>query len=261
MRIVITGASSGIGHELAKIYKARGDKLFLVARRIELLDEFLGENIFGADLSKLDEAIRTGEAIAKWNPDLIIINAGISLGHSQDKLTNLNDFENLFITNFSSIHPTLYPTLLKWINYFNNNLSSITNLHSGSGTEKIDKRIVFISSLASLITLPSSIAYSTSKRAMNSYAEGLRFFLKPYGVKIITILPGFIETPLTHKNKFNMPFILPLEKGVEEIYDAIEANKVFYPFPYIFYILIKILNLLPNFLRDWFISKSVVGVQ
>lgn len=255
MRIVITGASSGIGHELAKIYKARGDKLFLVARRIELLGKFLSENIFGADLSELDEAIRTGEAIAKWNPDLIIINAGISLGHSRDKLTNLNDFEKLFITNFSSIHPTLYPTLLKWINHSNN------NLHSGSGTEKIDKKIVFISSLASLITLPSSIAYSTSKRAMNSYAEGLRFFLKPYGVKITTILPGFIETPLTHKNKFNMPFILPLEKGVEQIYDAIEDNKVFYPFPYIFYILIKILNLLPNFLRDWFISKSGVGVK
>ncbi len=244
MRVVITGASSGIGNELAKIYKNEGHQLFLVARRTELMTEFTGEKIVGADLSKLDESVRVGEAIEKWNPDLIIINAGMSLGHSRDKLTSINDFETVFLTNFSSIHPTLYPILNKW--------------SKGYGH---DKKIVFISSLASLISLPSSIAYSTSKRAMNSYAEGLRFFLKPHGAKVITILPGFIDTALTHKNKFKMPFILPLDKGVELIYDAIEQNKIFYAFPKIFYYAINLLNLMPNILIEWIVAKSRIGLN
>ncbi len=111
-------------------------------------------------------------------------------------------------------------------------------------------KIVFISSLASLISMPSSKAYSASKRALNAYAESIRYKYMQDGIKVINILPGFIQSEMTDKNEFNMPFLLSNKDGVNKIYNAIEKNKRFYAFPLRFYLIIKTMNLLPQFLRD-----------
>jgi short-subunit dehydrogenase len=231
MKILITGASSGIGEELAKRYSSPENHLYLIARSCEKLEvlkkELQNVTPICKDLSNLEEASALGEELPEL--DLLIFNAGISLGHDSKHFTSSADFERLFSINFLSIHRTmekLYP-----------------KLKSGS-------KIVFISSLASIISLPSSIAYSTSKRALNSYAEGLRYFLKPKGVEVLNILPGFIVTPLTDKNGFKMPFLLSLEKGVDRIEKAIQKGKVSYAFPKRFYFLIKFISFLPTQIRD-----------
>jgi short-subunit dehydrogenase len=116
-------------------------------------------------------------------------------------------------------------------------------------------KIVLISSLASLVGAPTSMPYSASKRALNSYAQSLRNLLAKDGIKVINILPGFIKTDMTAKNDFYMPFLMELKEGVDRIEKAIEEDKKEYAFPRRFYYLIKLFNLLPLSLQDKLLQK------
>jgi short-subunit dehydrogenase len=115
-------------------------------------------------------------------------------------------------------------------------------------------KIVLISSLASLVGTPTSMPYSASKRALNSYAESLRNLLAP-DIKVINILPGFIKTDMTDKNDFYMPFLTDLKSGVDRIVYAIENEKKEYAFPKRFYYLIKLFNMLPLGVKDMILRK------
>lgn len=235
MRILITGASSGIGRELAKLYATKDNELILLARREDRLQELQSQllnaksvEIVVADVGEFDELQEKIRDIGIV--DTVILNAGISLGHSLE-ITPFYDFKKLYDVNLLSNHAILEVLLPQF-------------KAKGSG------KIVFISSLASLISMPTSVAYSSSKRAMNAYAEGIRYKYKNSGIKVINILPGFIKSEMTDKNSFKMPFLLDTDVGAKRIYDAIAKEKRFYPFPFRFYLVIKLLNLLPQFLRD-----------
>jgi short-subunit dehydrogenase len=238
MRIIITGASSGLGKHLALGYASSDNELVLLARRLEKLEAVAAEcRLKGAkvetiicDVNDFELMKTIGTVLTKTQIDRIILNAGISVGHSAG-VTPFDDFHRLFQTNFLSVHALLEPIIPKMI-------------------EQKSGEIVFISSLASLMSMPTSIAYSSSKRALNAYAEGLRYQLKSYGIDVMTILPGFIDSEMTQKNRFKMPFLLSTDVGVMRIAKAIEKKKYFYPFPFRFYLMIKATLLLPQFLRD-----------
>jgi short-subunit dehydrogenase len=236
VKILITGASSGIGEELARQYANEKNELILLARREERLLKLQSEllphaksvTIVIADVTNFDalqEKIRT-----LGHVDMVILNAGISIGHSLS-ITPFSDFKNIYDVNVLSNHAILEILLPHFI-------------------AKKSGKIVFISSLASLISMPTSKAYSSSKRAVNAYAEGLRYNYKSDGIKVITILPGFIKSELTDKNSFHMPFLLSTQEGVQRIVKAIEKEKRLYAFPLRFYLIISFLNALPQFLRD-----------
>ena len=247
--IVITGASSGIGYELALRYANTKTHLILLARRKEKLEELsllcqkkgAIVDIYCVDMADCDSVIKTALTIIDKIPfiDRIILNAGMSLGHKAD-ITPFSDYEYLWKVNFLSNHALLEPFI-----------PLLQKQKSG--------HIVFISSLASIITMPSSIAYSSSKRALNAYAEGLRYKLLPFNVDVSIIKPGFIKSELTDKNQFKMPFILPLDKGVDNIFNAIKKRKVSYAFPKRFFYLISFLNLLPQFIKDKIILKKNIS--
>ena len=169
---------------------------------------------------------------------MVILNAGVSLGHSSDEayIPTIAEFEKLYRVNVLSAHAILEVLL---------------PLFKAQKSGKI----VFISSLASLFSMPSSKVYSSSKRALNAYAEGIRYKYNKYGIKVINILPGFIKSELTDKNDFNMPFILDTEVGVAKIVKAIAKNRRQYIFPLRFYLIIKLLNILPNFLREKIVNS------
>jgi len=241
VRILITGASSGIGEELARAYAKTDNELILLARREtrlknladELLPHVKSAEIVVVDVTQFDtlqEKIKRIGAV-----DMVILNAGISIGHSGE-ITPFKDFKNLYDVNLLSNHAILEILLPHF------------------KAQKSGK-IVFISSLASLISMPSSKAYSSSKRALNAYAEGIRYKYKKDGIKVINILPGFIKSELTDKNSFHMPFLLSTKNGAKKIYKAIEKEKRFYAFPLRFYLIISFLNLLPQFLRDKIVNS------
>lgn len=241
MKILITGASSGIGEALARLYATKDNELFLLARREERLQELQNElapltkktEIIVCDVADFDKLQRKIRELL--DVDMVVLNAGISLGHSLE-ITPFTEFKKLYDVNVLSNHAILEVLLPKFL-------------------EKKSGKIVFISSLASLLSMPSSKVYSSSKRALNAYAEGLRYKYKNDGIKVINILPGFIKSEMTDKNSFKMPFFLSTEAGAKRIYDAIEKEKWFYPFPLRFYCIIKLLNLLPQFLRDKIINS------
>ncbi|WP_345992640.1 SDR family NAD(P)-dependent oxidoreductase [Sulfurimonas sp. HSL-1716] len=238
MKILITGASSGIGAALAHRYAKDGNHLILLSRdknRLQDLQRSLScktdiIDIDICDFELLQKRIKEIDSI-----DMVILNAGISIGHSLE-ITPFDDFKKLYDTNLLSYHALLEPLLPKF-------------------KEKKSGTIVFISSLASLITMPSSVAYSSSKRALNAYAEGIRYKYKPHGINVVNILPGFIDTPLTQKNDFSMPFLMSLEEGSKRIEKAIEKRKRIYAFPLRFYLIIKTLGLLPQFLRERIVNS------
>ena len=236
MKILITGASSGLGAELARQYATKENELILLARREErlvaLCDELYEKckniDIVVADVTLFEELQSKIELIGRV--DMVILNAGISVGHSEE-ITPFREFKKLYDVNLLSNHAILEVLLPKF-----------KAAQSG--------KIVFISSLASLFSMPSSKAYSSSKRALNAYAEAIRYKYRPDGIKVINILPGFIKSELTDKNDFAMPFLLSTEDGVKRIKKAIEKDKRVYAFPLRFYLIIKLLNLLPHFLRE-----------
>jgi len=236
MNILITGASSGIGAELAKRYKERGDTTFLIARRVEKLK---GDYNFQCDVSDFEKLRKIVKEITeKYSIDIVIANAGISYPHSNEFM-KFEDFKKTIDINFISVHALLegiVPQMKK----------------RGKG------KIVLISSLASFVASPTSLAYSASKRALNSYAEALRNQLDRFNIKVINIQPGFIESEMTAKNRFKMPFLMSLEKGVDKIEWAILHNKKEYAFPFIFASIVKLLSILPNFIKD-FILKSWIS--
>jgi short-subunit dehydrogenase len=241
LKILITGASSGLGAELARQYATPENTLILLARRedklfalrSELFERCKSVEIIVADVTEfesLQEKIKQIGAI-----DMVILNAGISVGHSTE-ITPIKDFKNLYDVNLFANHAIL---------------EILLPLFQAQKSGKI----VFISSLASLISMPSSKAYSSSKRALNAYAESIRYRYKKDKIKVINILPGFIKSELTDKNDFKMPFLLSTEKGVKKIIKAIKKEKRVYAFPFRFHLIIKLLNILPHFLREMIVNS------
>ena len=240
MTTVITGASSGIGAALAKHYAHERKKLVLLARRKERLEELaltcnaLGARtkIYAVDVSDFAALQNIAREIAREEKSIerVILNAGISIGHSLE-ITPFADFKRLYDVNLLSVHALLEPLLPKLL----------------SQNEKA--HLIFISSLASFITMPSSVAYGSSKRALNAYAEGMRYKYKKH-LHVSVIMPGFIDTELTRKNDFAMPFFMDIETGVRHIVRAIEQKHYRYAFPLRFTLIIRTLLLLPQFLRE-----------
>ena len=234
MNILITGASRGIGRELLNRYLKKADKIYAVARNTDRLKNLQNVEPVNLDLADLDKVREFAKSLK--NIDLVIANAAISLPHSPD-FTPFEDFKKTFDVNFLSIH-----ALLEGI------VPDMQKRKKG--------KIVLISSLASLVGAPSSMPYSASKRAINSYAQSLRNMLEKDNIKVINILPGFIKTDMTDKNDFYMPFLMDLQSGVDKIVYAIEKEKKEYAFPKRFYYLIKLFNMLPLNVQDKLLQKT-----
>jgi short-subunit dehydrogenase len=236
LKILITGASSGIGEALSRLYANKENELYLLARREDRLKKLQTElsplarkvDIIVCDVTDFETLQH--KMIELPDVDMVILNAGISLGHSLE-ITPFAEFKRLYDVNVLSNHAILEVLLPKFL-------------------EKKNGKIVFISSLASLFSMPSSKVYSSSKRALNAYAEGLRYKYEPHGIKVINILPGFIKSELTDKNKFYMPFLLDTISGAKAIKKAIDRDKRFYAFPTRFYFFITIFRTLPPFLKQ-----------
>ncbi len=244
--ILITGASSGIGKAIAKALSSYNCKLILLSRRIEILSSIKENSKNGkaeiqiekCDVSNKQEVKNVFEKIFKQygTIDLAILNAGV--GHP----VKLDDF------NSDLADETFKVNVLGMIYCIEQLLPSFLEKKKGI--------IAGTSSLADNRGFAGSGFYCASKAAASIYLESLRVELSHFGVKVLTIKPGFVKTAMTDKNNFEMPFLLQPEKAADFILKGIQKEKPIIQFPFPIILMTKLVGLLPNWLY-FFLAKRV----
>ncbi len=210
--VFITGASSGIGRALAAEYAGRGWRLALVARRGERLKAWAREQDLAPSTCLCIEAdVRDPLAMrraatecltALGLPDLVVANAGISVGVDVALAEDVDVFAEVLDTNVLGMVHTFQPFV-----------SAMTHARRGV--------LVGVASVASLRGLPGHAAYCASKAAVLALCESMRVELQPSGVRVLTLLPGFVATPLTRYNPYRMPFLMSAEEFARRAADCI----------------------------------------
>jgi len=244
--VFITGASSGIGQALALRFYAAGYRLALAARRTEEVQSWAETNavsasryqIYGADVSSIDSIVAAGMACmaAQGVPDVVIANAGISIGMDTAERMDLDVMAQTFATNNVGMAATFHPFVAAMV-------------ARGTGA------LVGIASVSGIRGLPGHGAYCASKAAVIGYCESLRGELRPSGVKVVTISPGYIDTPLTRQNRYGMPFLMKAEVFADKAFATIQAGRSYRVIPWQMGVVAKLLRVLPNVVFD----KALAG--
>jgi short-subunit dehydrogenase len=239
--VFITGASSGIGQALAARFHDAGYRLALAARRTAEIDAWAGARGIGADrcrsynadVARTDSIVEAGLAcIADQGlPDVVIANAGISIGIDTAEREDLEVLAQTFATNNVGLAATFHPFVRPMA-------------ERGSG------RLVGIGSVAAIRGLPGHGAYCASKAGVVAYCESLRGELRSSGVRVVTLCPGYVDTPLTQGNRYGMPFLMRADDFAERAFRAIEAGASYRVIPWQMGVVAKLMRVLPNALFD-----------
>jgi short-subunit dehydrogenase len=239
--VFITGASSGIGQALAARFHAQGWRLALVARRdAELRDWTRAQGfdepavqVYAADVRDVAAITAAGRSCIERQglPQAVIANAGISSGIDSARLEDLDVMRATLDTNNLGMAATFQPFI-----------EPMRRRRSGT--------LVGIASVAGIRGLPGHAAYCASKAAVIAYCESLRGECRPFGVRVVTIVPGYIDTPLTRGNPYPMPFLMPPERFAAAAMDAIVAGRSYRVIPWQMGVVAKLLRLLPNAVFD-----------
>lgn len=237
--ILITGASSGIGRALALAYAQKGVKLLLTGRNAERLGEV--ERLCrdkGAAVKTCATCVTERAAFQKqvsvWDDlepiDLVIANAGISGGVR-------DDFQAIVDTSLEGTFNTVNPLIARM-------------------QARKKGQIALMSSMAGWRGMPNAPAYSTAKVAVRAYGEALRPLLARDNVEVSTIFPGFVRTPLTDANKFDMPFLMDADKAAEIIRGGLEKNKARIAFPWQMYLMARLIAMMPLCVGDFILMRA-----
>jgi short-subunit dehydrogenase len=239
--VFITGASSGIGQALAWRFYQAGYALALVARRTDTIELWADQRqlsayryrIYSADVTLTDSIVAAAQACLQQQglPDVVIANAGISMGIDSAVREDLQVMARIFATNnlgmAATFHAFIAPMQAR-----------------GTGA------LVGIGSVAGIRGLPGHGAYCASKAAVISYCESLRGELRGSGVQVVTLCPGYIDTPLTQNNAYRMPFLMQPPAFAHHAFQAIEAGVSYRVIPWQMGVVAQLLRCLPNRLFD-----------
>jgi short-subunit dehydrogenase len=243
---VITGASSGIGAALARLYARPGVRLGLTGRDAARLEEVAGAcRAMGAEaIAKIiDVTDRAG--MEKWlietdeaQPiDLVIANAGISAGMGDSRAgESPAQVRKLFDVNLTGVLNTIDPVLPRMIS-------------RGHGS------LALMSSLAAFRGWPGAPAYCATKAAVKSYGEGLRGAIARTGVNVHVICPGFVRSRMTAVNKFPMPLLMDAERAAEKIAAGIVRNRGRIAFPFPLHFFAWLCGAAPDFIAQKILGK------
>ena len=239
--VCITGASSGIGQALAARFYRAGYRLALVARRTAEVHAWAEAQrfeadrfaVYGADVRDVAAITGAGRAClaAQGVPDVVIAAAGISVGMDTAVFGDLDVMRATFETNNLGLAATFQPFVAPMC-------------ARGSG------RLVGIASVAGIRGLPGHGAYCSSKAGVISYCESLRGELRASGVKVVTLGPGYIDTPLTRNNPYGMPFLMQADDFAERAFSAIVQGVSYRVIPWQMGWVAKLMRVLPNRLFD-----------
>ena len=244
--VYITGASSGIGQALAARYHRAGYRLALVARRAAEVQAWAQAQGFAADTYAVyaadvrDTAAITGAGraciAAQGVPDVVIANAGISVGFDTAIFEDLEVMRAIYETNNLGLVATFQPFV-----------APMRARRSGT--------LVGIASVAGIRGMPGHGAYCSSKAAVIAYCESLRVEMRDCRVKVVTLGPGYIDTPLTRENPYSMQFLMQPDDFANRAFEAIERGVSYRIIPWQMGIVAKLMRILPNPLFD----KLVAG--
>ncbi|MHB8905617.1 MAG: SDR family NAD(P)-dependent oxidoreductase [Melioribacteraceae bacterium] len=244
--ILVTGASSGIGKAIAAQLLKENCNLILVARRTEVMEKLISQSprnnnqslIIKCDVSKKEEVVSAYKIIEEkfGGVDAAILNSGV--GHT----VTVNNYNSLYAEEIFGVNVL---GMIYWIEQL---LPGFVKKKSGM--------IAGVSSLADNRGFSGSGFYCASKAAASIYLEGLRVELKRYGIKVITVKPGFVKTPMTAQNNFKMPFLMEPDKAAHIIIDGIKKEKRIIQFPWQMVLLTRIVGLIPGSIYEWLASKT-----
>lgn len=245
--VIVTGASSGIGRAMALDLAKAGAKVGLIARRTQILEELAVEirakgghaHIAGADVADWNEVQAAVAQIesALGQTDVMIANAGVGVPSPLEAQAHVREIGAMIrINTLGVVHSfaSVLPGML----------------------ERKKGQLVAISSLAAYISFGGEGGYCASKAAVNSYTQSLREQVRNKGIKVTTLCPGFITTPMTAGNHGPMPGVMSPEKASKKMLAAIAGGREVYNFPFITVVLIKFLNLLPG----WVLRRIVTDL-
>ena len=231
---------------MAEYYAGHGAFLGLAARRGHELD-FLAiklkiagahtVNCYPLDVTDAHALKSAAENFIQHcgAPDIVIACAGVSSGTLTECPDDLAAIRRIFDINVYGMAASFSPF--------------ITSMREAAKHGQT-VRLVGIASVAGIRGLPGAEAYSASKSAATTYLESLRLELRASGIKVVTIAPGYIETPMTAVNPYRMPFLLPAAEAARRFAKAIERGTSYCVIPWQMGIVAKVLRLLPNAVYD-----------
>ena len=235
MIIWITGASSGLGRELARQYAEAGHEVCVSARSTDALDELATEcssftgaiHVFGLDITDADkaDACIAGIIEAHGMPDICVLNAGT---HTENPVSGFDRaiYQRLMDINYMGVVNCLQAIVPRY-------------LEQQGGT------IAVVSSVAGYRGLPKASAYGASKAALINMCEALQPELALHSVRLQLVNPGFVRTPLTDLNEFDMPFLMEVEDAAARMVQRVGDNSFEITFPKRFTWILKFLRMLP----------------
>lgn len=242
--VFITGASSGIGAALARCYAAQGATLGLAARRLDALDALVAtlpgrHYVYPLDVANAQALASAGNDFTArvGAPDIVIANAGISVGTLTQEAADNQAFRRIMETNVLGMVHTFQPFI-------------------GAMERRGSGRLVGIASVAGIRGLPGAGAYSASKAAVIAYLESLRVELRSSGIKVVTIAPGYIRTPMTDANDYAMPFMLEVDEAARRFTEAIAAGTAYTVIPWQMGVVARLMRLLPNCIFDRLAARA-----
>ena len=250
-RVFITGASSGLGSALAIEYARRGARVGLLGRRDEALQALRQtlpnpalHDCYAVDVNDpaalraaADNFIDRAGGI-----DIVIANAGISYGTLTERSEDLDVFARILQTNVIAMAATFAPF--------------IDCMKAQAARGEPGLRLVGIASVAGIRGLPGAEAYSASKAAVISYCESLRVELRRHRIRVVTIAPGYIDTPMTRVNTYPMPFLLPADEFARRALPVIDAGRSYAVIPWPMRAVSWLLRLMPNWLYDFAFARA-----
>ena len=241
-RVWLVGASTGIGAALAALLLERGASVALSSRSRDALDALAAGQanalVLPADVTDAGAlAAAHAQILAAWGGvDLALFNAGT---HSPVRAWELDlaRAKTLIDTNLTGV-----------LNGLAAALPDMLAQKSGA--------VAVVASVAGYSGLPTSLIYGATKAALINLAETLYLDLAPKGLGVHLICPGFVETPLTAKNQFSMPALIPAAEAAREIVAGLARGEFEIHFPKRFTRVVKFLRLLPYRWYFWLVHKG-----
>ncbi|MFK7792795.1 MAG: SDR family NAD(P)-dependent oxidoreductase [Devosiaceae bacterium] len=243
----ITGASSGLGHALSLEMAARGYRLVLTARRLDALETLKAE--IAKEHPQIEVHLAEGDIVDAQRMDAIVnemeahggidiaaLNAGIYIPVDATK-PDLAAFHTTFDVNLKGTANCVVPLI-----------NAMKPRRKG--------QIALVASVAGYSGLPMAAAYGATKAGLINMAEALRFDTERMGITIQVVNPGFVETPATDDNPFEMPFLLKVDDAARRMADGLEAKTFEVTFPKRFTFQLKFMRLLPFNLYHWLVSRA-----